>query len=81
MKKEKEKKVETKEVVEKESTGLWGKFMNFCHGVKSEAKKVRWTSKKDMVKYSIAVIVFVVFCSLFFYSIDAVFAFVQSLFK
>ena len=81
MKKEKEKKVETKEVAEKESTNLWDKFMNFCHGVKSEGKKVRWTSKKDMVKYSIATIVFIVFCSLFFYSIDAIFALVQSLFK
>lgn len=64
-----------------EKRGLWGRFMSFCHGVKSEFIKVRWTSKKDMIKYSIATIVFIVFCSLFFYGIDTVFALIQSLFN
>ena len=64
-----------------EKNGLWTRFMIFCHGVKSEVKKVRWTNKKDMLKYSIATIVFIVFCSLFFYGIDLVFALVQSLVK
>lgn len=74
------KKVEKKE--EKESkNSLWEKFMIFCNGVKSETKKVRWTSKQDMVKYSIATIVFVIFCSLFFYGIDTIFALIQSLVK
>ena len=36
--------------------------MIFCHGIKSEIKKVRWTNKKDMLKYSIASIVFIIFC-------------------
>lgn len=64
-----------------EKNGLFTKFMIFCHGVKNEVKKVRWTNKKDMLKYSIATIVFIVFCSLFFYGIDAIFALVQSLAK
>ena len=78
----KSKKVEEEkkeESVEKKS--LWARFMNFCHGVKNETGKVRWTSKENMVKYSIATIIFVIFCSLFFYGIDAVFAAVQALFK
>ena len=60
---------------------LWDKFMNFCYGVKNEIKKVRWTSKKDMIKYSIATITFILFCSIFFYGSDTIFALVQSLFN
>lgn len=64
-----------------DKNGLWTKFMIFCHGVRSEVSKVRWTSKQDMLKYSIATIAFIVFCSLFFYGIDAIFALIQSLVK
>lgn len=64
-----------------EKKSLWAKWMIFCNGVKEEFKKVRWTSKKDMLKYSIATIVFIVFCSVFFYGIDVIFAFIQSLFN
>lgn len=77
------KKEETKVKKEKieEKNSLWTRFMIYCHGVKSEAKKVRWTTKKDMIKYSVATILFIIFCSLFFYGIDTIFALVQSLFK
>ena len=34
-------------------------------GVRSEMAKVKWPSKKDMVKYSIATISFIVFFALF----------------
>ncbi len=78
----KESKIEKKsEIKGEEKKNLWEKFMTFCHGVGSEFKKVRWTSKKDMIKYSIATIVFIVFCSLFFYGIDTIFALIQSLFS
>lgn len=60
---------------------LWVKFRIFCHGVKSEAKKVHWPTKKDMVKYSVATVLFIVFCSLFFYIIDVIFALIQSIFR
>ena len=65
--------------VEKKS--LWVKFRIFCHGVKSETLKVHWPTKKEMIKYSIATIAFVVFCSLFFELINILFALIQSLFK
>ena len=81
----KKKKVETKKVVKteekKERKGLKDKFMTFCHGVKSEFKKVRWPTKNDMVKYSIATIVFIISFSIFFYLIDVLFALIQSLIK
>ena len=76
----KTKSIKREEKVE-EKKNIFDKFHIFCNGVKSEFKKVHWTSKKDMIKYSIACIVFIVFCSLFFYLIDVLFAFVQSLFS
>ncbi|MBR3210327.1 MAG: preprotein translocase subunit SecE [Bacilli bacterium] len=76
--KKNEKKVVTKKKEEKR--GFFEKFRIFCGGVKSEFLKVHWTSKSDMLKYSIAVIFFIIFCSLFFYLIYVLFALVQSLF-
>ena len=77
VKKEKKGQRETKEP----KRSLWVRFRIFCHGVKSETKKVHWPNRKDMVKYSIATILFVLFCSLFFYAIDIIFAFLKSLFN
>ena len=82
-KKEVKKEVKTtpkkKEVKTTEKKGLFTKFRIFCHGVKSEFEKVHWPSKKDMVKYSVATIVFIIFCGLFFYAIDIIFALIKSL--
>lgn len=69
----------TKKTEEKKS--LIVKFRIFCSGVKSEFKKVHWTSKKNMIKYSIASIVFILFFSGFFYLIDVIFALIQSIFN
>ena len=68
-----------KEVKTTEKKGIFTKFRIFCNGVKSEFEKVHWPNKKDMLKYSIATIVFVIFCGLFFYAIDIIFAFIKSL--
>ncbi len=64
---------------EKNKVSMWAKFSNFCHGVKVESKRIHWTTKKELVKYSIATLVFVMFLSLFFYAIDAIFALIHSL--
>ena len=72
---------EEKAIKKENKKNIFEKFKLFCKGVWTEALRVRWTSKKDMVKYSIATIIFIVFFSLFFYGIDAIFAFAQSLFK
>ena len=60
---------------------LWVRFRIFCHGVASEFKKVHWPTKENMIKYSIATIVFVVFLAIYFYLIDVLFALIQSLIK
>lgn len=85
--KKKEKAKETKKEVKKESKkntskkeklNIFDRFKIFCSGVKSEFLKVHWTPKNDMIKYSIACIFFIIFCSLFFYLIYVLFALVQS---
>ena len=50
------------------------KHFKFLREVKAEMAKVKWPSKKDMIKYSIATIIFVIFFALFFYAIDLVIA-------
>lgn len=83
-KQKKEKKEERKQSTVKntsEKKSLWVRFRIFCYGVKTEAKRVHWPTKKDMVKYSIATVLFIVFCSVFFYIIDILFALVQSIFR
>lgn len=80
-KKEKDKKQPVKKVEKKEEKkGLFTRFRIFCNGVKNEFKSVHWTSKEDMLKYSISTILFIIFCSLFFYIIEVLFALVRSLF-
>ena len=36
-----------------EKDNIWTKFRIFCHGVVVEGKRVHWTNKSDMIKYSI----------------------------
>lgn len=62
-----------------EKTGLWTRFMVYCRGVKTEFKRVHWTTKKDLVRYSAATLIFVVVFSLFFYGINALYALLHSL--
>ena len=79
--KQKKEKKDNSVKVSSEKKNLWVRFRIFCHGVKSEAKKVHWPTRKDMVKYSIATVLFIIFCSLFFYIIDIIFALIQSIFR
>ena len=79
--KKKKKAVKKNNKSTEEKKGLFTRFRIFCNGVKGEFEKVHWTSKKDMLKYSIATIVFIIFFSLFFYGIDIIFAFVKTLFN
>ena len=64
------KKVEKKTPVKKES---------WFHGVKSEFKKVRWPNKKEMLKYSIATISFIIFFGLFFFAIEGIIFLISTL--
>ena len=52
---------------------------DFFVSVKKEGKKVLWTSKKDLVKYSIATLVFMVFICIFFVGTDLIIALLSKL--
>ena len=69
-KKPKKKSVKSKKTNKKKHS----KVVTFFKEVKSEMSKVKWPSKKDMVKYSIATIIFIVFFAVFFYLIDLIIA-------
>jgi len=53
-------------------------IFKYFHEVKSEVSKVKWPSRKDMIKYSTATLVFILFFSAFFYIIDLVFALIKA---
>ena len=82
-KKEKNLEVKEKTTKKKETNknGIWAKTVLFFKGVKSEWKRVKWPSKKEMIKYSVATIILIVGCSVFFYVIDVLLAFLHSLGK
>ncbi len=52
---------------------------SYIKEVKSEMKKVKWPTKKEMIKYTISTLVFVVVFALFFFGIESLFAFVKGL--
>ena len=53
----------------------------YFKGVWKELKRIRWTERKDLVKYSICTLVFVIFFGLYFYAIDWIVLLVRSLAK
>ena len=53
-------------------------MVEYFKGVKKEVSRIKWTSKKDLLKYSTATVVFMVFFSLFFYAIDMLVALLRS---
>ena len=76
----KNKKVAKKNEKKKEKkVGIFKSIINFFKGVKSEMSKVTWPNKKNMVKYTIASIVFIIFFALFFYGIEVVMAWLKSI--
>lgn len=52
---------------------------SFISEVRSEMKQVRWPSKKEMIKYSLAVLLCIVVLSLFFVASDLIIAGAKSL--
>lgn len=76
-KKVESKSTKTTKKVEKKETKV--KKESFFTGVKKEMKHVRWPLKKEMVKYSIATLSFIIFFALFFALTDLVIAGIKML--
>ncbi len=83
-KKETKDKTEKKEIksqiknAKKERSQI-GKKDTFFGDVMAEMRLVRWPNRKEIIKYSIACLGFVLFFALFFFGIDALFALVKDL--
>ena len=71
-------KVEKKDKIEKEESS---KKEGFLKSVWHEMKKVTWPSRKHMLKYSIATIILIIFFTLYFLGIEAVFAWIKEVVK
>lgn len=52
---------------------------SYIEEVKDEMKKVKWPTKKEMVKYTISTLSFIILFALFFLAIASLFAFVKGL--
>lgn len=50
----------------------------YFKGVKKELKRIRWTTGKELVKYSITAVSFMVFLGLYFYAIDILVSLLRS---
>lgn len=55
------------------------KIKKFFAGVKKEMGRVRWPKKKDMIKYSIAVLACAIFLGIFFVFSDLIIAGIRTL--
>ena len=53
----------------------------YFKGVLKEIRRIKWTSGKELFKYSVATIAFVLFFGIYFYGIDWIALLVRSLAK
>lgn len=58
----------------KKKRNLFKFLKDFFADVVKESKKIMWTSKKNLIKYSIATIVFMIFICVFFIGTDMIIA-------
>lgn len=79
MKKKKEvnkKNTNEKKVVKQ---NVFQKIILWFKSVKKEVMQVTWPSRKDLVKYSLATFMFVIFFSVYFYLISILMAYIKSI--
>lgn len=72
-------KKETKKQTKKKKENIFVRIKKYFVGVKKEAGRIRWTSPKDLLKYSIITILFIIFLGIYFYLIDVLIAIIRSL--
>ncbi|MBQ9853925.1 MAG: preprotein translocase subunit SecE [Bacilli bacterium] len=74
--------VQKKEKVKKEKKeNIFKRIIKYFKGVGKEFKRIRWTTGKDLFKYSVATLFFVLFFGIYFYGIDWIVLVVRSLAK
>ena len=63
----------------KKKENIFSKIGKYFKGVAKEVKRIRWTDKKDLLKYSVATVIFVLFFGIYFYLIQLAMAFIKSI--
>jgi len=58
---------------------IFKRIVKYFKGVGKEFKRIRWTNRKDLFKYSVCTVIFVLFFGLYFYGIDWIALLVRSL--
>ena len=53
-------------------------IVKYFKGVKKEIGRIRWTTPKDLLKYSLTTIAFMVFLGAYFYVIDLLITLIRS---
>ena len=57
---------------------IFKSISRYFKGVKKEVGRIRWTNTKDLFKYSITTISFMLFLGIYFYVIDILITLVRS---
>ncbi len=76
----KEKDVKKKDTKKKEKTVKKSKE-GYITGVRKEMKQVKWPTFKEVIKYTVATIIFIAVFVLFFQLINLIMAYVKGLFN
>jgi len=77
-KSKKEIKKDTKEEKTEKKKNIFSRIIGYFKGVKKEISRIRWTKGKEMIKYSVAAVSFILFFCVYFYVIDLLIALLRS---
>jgi len=69
----------TKKNKKEKKDNIFKRVLKYFKGVGKEFKRIRWTERKDLLKYSMCTVVFVVLFGLYFYAIDWIVLLIRSL--
>ena len=77
-KKVEKKSKEVKKENKKSKKNIFSKIIGYFKGVKKEISRIRWTKGKELGKYSLAAVTFILFFGVYFYVIDILVALLRS---
>jgi len=80
-KKDKKKVIIPKKDKKEKKENIFSRISKYFNGVSKEIKRIRWTDRKELLKYSITTVIFVFFFGVYFYAIDWIVLLVRSLAK
>ena len=69
----------TKKNNKEKKDNVFKRIFKYFKGVSKEFKRIRWTERKDLLKYSICTVAFVILFGLYFYAIDWIVLLIRSL--